>query len=59
MSTDESGTDMKVTEFREGLPTPEVSDAKAVLRFGLNERGRDFVVGDTSIPAIRSSSTCG
>ena len=37
---------MKVTEYRDGLPTPEVSESEAVLRFGLNEDGRDFVVGD-------------
>lgn len=36
---------MNVSEFREELPTPEV-DAKAVVRFPLNEQGRDFVVGD-------------
>ena len=37
---------MKVSEFRDGLPTPEVSSAKAVVRFPLNVAGRDFVVGD-------------
>jgi serine/threonine protein phosphatase 1 len=37
---------MDVSEFRDGLPTPAISDARAVLRFPLNEHGRDFVVGD-------------
>ena len=37
---------MNVSEFRDGLPTPEFSDARAVARFPLNEHGRDFVVGD-------------
>jgi serine/threonine protein phosphatase 1 len=37
---------MNVSEFRDGLPTPVFSDAGAVLRFPLNEHGRDFVVGD-------------
>jgi hypothetical protein len=46
MSEEEAGIDMKVSEFRDGLPTPEVSDAPAVERFPLNENGRDFVVGD-------------
>ncbi|MEE8287309.1 MAG: metallophosphoesterase, partial [Gammaproteobacteria bacterium] len=46
MSEEEAGIDMKVSEYREGLPTPEVSDAPAVVRFPLNEHGRDFVVGD-------------
>jgi len=43
---EETGIDMKVSEYRDGLPTPEVSHAPAVVRFSLNERGRDFVVGD-------------
>ena len=38
--------DMKVSEYRDGLPTPVFSEARAVLRFPLNEHGRDFVVGD-------------
>ncbi len=46
MSDNEPVSDMQVTEFREDLPTPEIQGSKAVLRFGLNERGRDFVVGD-------------
>jgi serine/threonine protein phosphatase 1 len=37
---------MNVSEFRDGLPTPVFSDARAVSRFPLNEHGRDFVVGD-------------
>jgi len=37
---------MKVSEYRDGLPTPVFSEARAVLRFPLNEHGRDFVVGD-------------
>jgi len=30
MSEEEAGIDMKVSEFRDGLPTPEGSDAPAV-----------------------------
>jgi len=37
---------MKVSEYRDGLPTPEIDDREVVLRFGLNDEGRDFVVGD-------------
>lgn len=39
-------TDIKVSEYRDGLPTPEIAESEAVLRFPLNETGRDFVVGD-------------
>jgi serine/threonine protein phosphatase 1 len=37
---------MKVSEYRDGLPTPEIAESEAVLRFPLNDQGRDFVVGD-------------
>lgn len=43
---EELDPDMKVTEYRDGLPTPEISHADAVVRFPLNDHGRDFVVGD-------------
>ncbi len=37
---------MKVSEYRDDLPTPEVGPATAVRRFTENLVGRDFVVGD-------------
>ena len=37
---------MKVTEYRDDLPSPKVDALIAVRRFALNESGRDFVVGD-------------
>jgi serine/threonine protein phosphatase 1 len=37
---------VKVSEYRDDLPTPGVDPAAAVLRFEENLDGRDFVVGD-------------
>ena len=39
-------SELKVSEFHDGMPTPEVSAGAAVARFEENATGRDFVVGD-------------
>lgn len=38
--------DVKVSEYPEGLPPPDLGDAPLVARYGRNDGGRDFVVGD-------------
>lgn len=37
---------MNLSEYRDDLPTPTTDGAPIVRRFPINERGRDFVVGD-------------
>ena len=37
---------MKLSEYRDDLPTPTTEGAPTVRRYPLNDAGRDFVVGD-------------
>lgn len=37
---------LKLSDFREGMPIPDLTGVTPVVRFGKNENGRDFVVGD-------------
>jgi serine/threonine protein phosphatase 1 len=37
---------MKISEYQPGFPDPDLHDTPTVTRYPLNERGRDFVVGD-------------
>ncbi len=39
-------SNMKVSEYQDGIPAPEIKAETAVLHFDKNEKGRDFVVGD-------------
>jgi serine/threonine protein phosphatase 1 len=39
-------SELKISEFHDGMPTPEVPTGAAVARFDENTTGRDFVVGD-------------
>ncbi len=39
-------SELKISEFHDGMPTPEVSAGAAVVRFEVNATGRDFVLGD-------------
>lgn len=45
-ATPENMSDIKVSEFYDGMPAPDIGTAAAVVRFPTNANGRDFVVGD-------------
>jgi serine/threonine protein phosphatase 1 len=38
--------ELDVSRFQEGMPIPDVTGVIPVVRYGRNESGRDFVVGD-------------
>lgn len=39
-------SEMKISEYHDGVPSPEILAHTAVVRFDKNTQGRDFVVGD-------------
>lgn len=39
-------SDIKVSEFHNNMPEPDIGTGPAVVRFPRNESGRDFVIGD-------------